>query len=379
MINLFSDKSQCCGCTACLSTCPKGAISMHTDDYGFNYPVIDTEHCVECKKCVAVCDFKKSSGNKNSAELSVYACHNKNELIHKESSSGGVFFELGKKILQNNGVIYGAVYDQNFNVKHIKAEKISDLEKMKGSKYVQSNITGVFKQVKADLEQGRDVLFSGTGCQCAALKSYLNKDYDNLYIIDIVCHGVPSQKFFDDYLKQLEKKYKSKLISFNFRTKKIKGEIQDIEAIFENGKTYRNYPDLDNYRLFFAKNLSLRPSCYNCKYANTERVGDITIGDFWGLEKSMPDFKSRYGTSLIIISTQKGQKLFEEISDSLEIKESTLQNALQPSLISPVKKTEIADEFMNDYIKNGFDYVCNKYNSGVFIKSLKRKIKNIIK
>lgn len=378
MMNLFSDKDRCCGCTACASVCPKNAIIMKNDASGFAYPEVNSALCVDCGMCKRVCPFECDKAETEKTESSVYAVLNKDEKIRKKSSSGGFFSTLANEIVEKKGAVYGAVFDDDFKVKHIRATDVENIAPMRGSKYVQSDMTGVFPQVKKDLNDGKKVLFAGTGCQVAGLKKYLGKDFENLITVDIVCHGVPSQKHFDGYKAMLEKKYGSELKSFSFRTKKLKGEIQDIEAVFKNGKCYSEYPDIDEFRCMFSKNYTLRPSCFACPYATDKRIGDITIGDFWGIEKTMPEFKNPLGNSLVLVSTDKGKKLFDSVKNQLEIRESTIENALQPSLVKPATMPQNYSEFTADFEANGFEYVSKKYKLVPPMKKLKRKIKKIL-
>lgn len=375
-MNLFLDKSSCCGCTACASICPKNAIIMKNDASGFAYPEVVESLCVECGLCKKVCPFNADViDNTIQKAPKVYAVINKNKDIHIKSSSGGLFFALASAVINQNGVVYGAVFDESFKVKHIRATDLSGIESMCGSKYVQSNIEGIYSSVKSDLLALKQVMFVGTGCQIGGLKKYLGKRYDNLITVDLVCHGVPSQKHFDGYKALLEKKYKSKIISFKFRAKKIKGQTQDNEVIFENGKILSEYPDLDKYRCLYVKGLTLRPSCFECPYSTDKRVGDITIGDFWGIEKSMPEFKNPLGNSLAIISTKRGEKLFNSVKAQLEIRTSNIENALQPRLVQPFKKPENYSEFTSDFEKNGYEYINKKYKLVPLTKKIKRKIK----
>ncbi|MEE1060396.1 MAG: Coenzyme F420 hydrogenase/dehydrogenase, beta subunit C-terminal domain [Ruminococcus sp.] len=378
MINLFSSKDRCCGCAACASVCPKNAIIMKNDASGFAYPEVNSDLCVDCGMCKKVCPFGCDKAEAEKYESNVYAVLNKDEKIRRKSSSGGFFSTLANEIVEKKGVVYGAVFDDDFKVQHIRGTDVEKIALMRGSKYVQSDMTGVFPQIKMDLNDGKKVLFTGTGCQVAGLKKYLGKDFENLITVDIVCHGVPSQKHFDGYKAMLEKKYGSELKSFSFRTKKLKGEIQDIEAVFKNGKCYSEYPDADDFRCMFSKNYTLRPSCFVCPYATDRRVGDITIGDFWGIEKTMPEFKNPLGNSLAVVSTDKGKKLFESVKNQIEIRKSSMENALQPSLVKPATKPDNYDEFTADFEACGFEYVSKKYKLVPTMKKIKRKIKKLL-
>lgn len=361
-----------------MNICSKGAIAFKEDESGFLYPYINEKLCINCGMCQKVCGFKNEEKPEYTPKK-VYAAYNKNPQLNKTGSSGGIFFQLAADILSKGGVVYGAAFDDGFVVCHKRVDDKNNIKILQGSKYVQSRLEDTFKLVKNDLDNKIKVLFSGTGCQIDGLKRYLGRPYDNLITIDIICRGVPSAKMFEDYKSFLKSKYGGNITSVNFRRKKLKGEIQDIEVIFDNGKVYNEYPDFDVFRSFYGKKLSLRPSCYECKYACSQRSGDITIGDFWGIEKTLPQFKSPYGTSLLLANTQKGKDILESISEDIELTESTLENALQPSLTKCADKPENYDEFTSDYIKYGFNYLCKKYKSGSDLKKLLRKTKRLLK
>lgn len=380
METLFSNKNQCCGCTACANVCPKGAISMNSDDCGFLYPQINTELCIDCGLCKKVCAFANGYENKTKMEKQlVYAAKQKDNKIRSLSSSGGTFSALCSYVAKNGGVVYGVAFDDEFNATHICGDSAQKLEKLKSSKYVQSKLNDTFKAVRTQLEQNVTVMFSGTGCQVQGLKEFLRKDYENLILVDIVCHGVPSPKVFDDYKKMMSEKYTSSIANINFRAKKIHGETQDMQIDFENGKTYSEYPDVDVFKKLFSSNLTLRPSCFECKYANTNRTGDITLGDFWGISKTIPSFDDAKGVSLVIINTQKGKKIFDAVSDNLILAESCIENALQPNLKSPTKMPENYSCFWDEYCKNGFDFVAKKYACVSSSYAKKRRFKTNIK
>lgn len=379
MKTVFDNKNMCCGCSACESSCPKNAITMQADEQGFAYPHIDQNACVDCGICKSVCAFQ--NGYKNNRLLSpqpAFACKNKDTTTRATSSSGGVFSALSQYVLGNGGVVYGVAFDKNFKACHTRTESVDELAKLKSSKYVQSKISGCFKLVKADLESNRTVLFSGTGCQVQGIKDYLKKDYENLILVDIVCHGVPSQKIFDDYLCYMQERFGAKAESVNLRSKKLYGETKAVEIGFANGKTYLEFPDLDAHISIFAKNLSLRPSCFECKYANTHRPSDITIGDFWKIAEKLPDFADKKGISLVITNTGKGRNLFDEVKNNLSYKETELENALQPNLVAPSKKPERYEKFWQDYFDNGYKSAYQKFAMQSKAYAIKRRAKNSI-
>lgn len=373
-MNLFLDKKDCSGCTACKNICPKNAITMIYDKQGFEYPTINDELCINCGICKKSCRFnEKSISNKNLDDIKVYAVKHKSENIRKKSSSGGFFTVISDYILSKNGVVYGAGFDKNFNVIHKSAINSEERDELRGSKYVQSQMKETFKCVEKDLKEDKYVIFTGTPCQVAGLQGYLKKDYGKLIKCDIICHGTPSVKVFNDYKEFMEDKYKSKIKSFNFRSKSIIGEVQVIEIIFENNKIYRKPIHLDPYGKLFFENYTLKPSCYNCKFTNLNRTSDFTMADFWGIEKSIPDFDDKKGVSLVLVNTNRGKEIFNSIKNSIIYVESNITDCMQHNLQNPSDKPKILINFWNDYNSNGFLYVAKKYGGYNFIDKSKRE------
>lgn len=374
------DKNTCTGCGGCVSICPKNAISLSQEDNGFLYPKINEEKCINCGMCEKFTTILKNKKTNNTNEKKAYACKQKNDKLRMQSQSGGLFATLANYILDENGVVYGCAYSDNFKVEHIKIEKKKDLIKLKGSKYVQSYITHCFKSIIDDLKSDRIVLFSGTPCQVDAIIKYAkikNISTDNLYSCDLICHGVPSPKVYEDYLRFMEEKYNSKIKNINLRDKKNGGWHNHVDSIeFENGEKYcgKIYVDL------FYSNLTLRKSCETCNYTNLERVSDITIADCWGIEKIYPNlWNDNKGISLAIIQTEKGLKLFDKISKELDIQELKIEDCMQPQLSHPTKKPYKKEKFWKDYNKNNFEYILKKYTPYGGIKfKIKRKILKVI-
>ena len=368
----------CCGCSACADSCPKGAITMRPDEFGFVYPEIDEQLCVHCGKCRRACTFNRREEVAATETTRVYAVRSSDPVKLSQSSSGVIIPEIAGEIIARGGAVVAAAFDGDFRNVHMTAETAESLARFKGSRYIQSRTEGVYRDVMALLKSGREVLFIGTGCQTAALKNYVGAESSSLITVDILCRGVPSQKLFDDYRKALEARFGARLVEYSFRAKRIEGQTQDIYAAFENGESYSVRGDRDPYKLIYAETLSLRPSCYSCPYARAERVGDITVGDFWGLEKTMPDFASPCGTSLVIVSTEKGQALFDSVEPRLDCVRSDLASAMQPSLSAPASEPSNAAAFRRDYAEKGWSYVAAAYTKPSLMKKVKRKIKAII-
>ena len=306
-------KEKCCGCHSCYNICPKKAISMVKDSEGFLYPRVSEDICINCGKCIQSCPGIKSP-DVNLFDKA-YACYAKREEEHLSSSSGGFFAVLAKEILQENGVICGAVFDDSVKVKHIVTDNALDLEKIKKTKYVQSTIGQAYSQIKEILQTKRKVLFSGTPCQVAGLKLYLGQDYDNLVCVDLICHGVPSPEVFARYI--LEKGGEHKVTAMSFRNKHPGKRSRTLDYWLDNGEKISESYEESPYIKGFIQNLYVRPSCFQCKYIGIERCSDITIGDFWSIDEFHPGFSNDKGTSAIILHSEKGIQMFEKIKDQL--------------------------------------------------------------
>lgn len=363
-MNLVEKKYNCTGCSACSKICPNSAIKMKEDEKGFLYPEIINKYCTNCGLCKRICPNIAEKNEQNN-EINIYAMKNKNEATRATSSSGGVFYEYAKSILDENGTIYGAAYNAFNEVEHIRIDSIESLYKLQGSKYIQSTITNIYEQIKDDLNKDKKVLFSGTPCQVAGIKKYLERkriNTDKLYTCDIICHGVPSPKVFKDYIKNLEKQYSSKAKTVNFRHKE-NNHTQNIKIEFENGQTYvSNYDKNDEFYRLFLNDLILRESCYKCRYTSFDRVGDITLGDFWGIEKTICNFDDKKGVSLVLVNSTKGKEIFEKIKDKYEIKETCKENCIQKNLREPCEKPDQYDKLWEEYLKEGYTNLAEKIN-----------------
>ncbi|HEX3038951.1 MAG TPA: Coenzyme F420 hydrogenase/dehydrogenase, beta subunit C-terminal domain [Caproiciproducens sp.] len=379
MIQLFSNPENCCGCTACLNICPKNAISMLPDEKGFLYPKIDIKLCVQCGLCRKVCPFhEKSHMDENLKEPDVYAVKHRSGDVRMRSSSGGMFTAISDYLLDEGATVYGAAFAENFEVCHQRAETREERDKFRGSKYVQSNLKNVFQQVKTDLETSRYVLFSGNPCQTAGLYNFLKNSGTNmkkLYLCDLVCHGTPSPQIFKEYLDFLKKKYRSEISSMTFRYKPLGWKVQAVSIWFHNKKQYSSQATQDIFYRLFSSNIILRDSCCQCPFTNLHRPSDITIGDFWGVEKSLPDFEDEKGVSLVLVNTEKGQQLFHAVESGLTYCVSSTESGMQLNLRQASFASPKTQPFWKDYQKRGFLYITKKY-AGIGLKS---KIKNCIK
>lgn len=355
------DKSQCCGCTACASICAQGAITMQPDGMGFLYPVVNKDKCTDCGFCERVCAFsERYDRSLNLKEPIIYAARHKNIHEIETSRSGAAFIAISDCILEQGGCVYGAGYTDHFRVVHKRASIREERDEFKGSKYVQSDLRGVFIQIKEDLRRGLLVCFSGTPCQTAGLSSFIGKHLrGNLILVDIVCHGVPAPYIWRDYLIYLEKKYKRKIVKVDFRDKYRIGWADHIESVmFENGekKELRTYTDL------FYKHIMLRPSCSQCYYTNFHRPSDFTIADYWGWEKRDANFnKDNKGCSLLFLNTEKGKEIFDLTKRKLNYLQTEQSWCLQPNLQHPSVFSVQWRDFERLYEKSGFVVVAKRY------------------
>lgn len=323
-------KEDCCGCGACAQHCPKGCITMIADEEGFLYPDVDQGQCVSCGLCVSACPILNQRKPNTDQQISAYAAYSKEKKLREESSSGGIFSVLASWILEQNGVIFGAAFDDDFSVRHMMIESMDDLSKLRGSKYVQSVIGDTYHDAKTQLESGRVVLYSGVGCQIAGLKTYLGKEYDNLYTVDVLCHGTPSPKVWQKYLSEQEKAYGSKTAEVFFRNKETGWKNYSVAISFDNGKRYARVNREDSYMRLFLNDVCLRPSCSACRFKGIPHLSDITLGDAWGIENTMPRMDDDKGTSVVLIQSKKGHELWEKLQSSMCVQLGDVDVLLPP-------------------------------------------------
>lgn len=376
---LIKENHECNGCTACYNMCPQSAIMMAEDEEGFGYPNIDVGLCIECGLCEKVCNLQlyKSS---NPRYPRAFGVKNKDDNIRKLSTSGGVFTILGQSTIEVGGCVYGASFDDSFNVVHIRITCINDLCKLRGTKYVQSHIGEIYQEVLKDLTEERAVLFTGTPCQCDGLRKFLTLkrcNLDNLLLCDIVCHGVPSPRVWRDYLKKIT--MRNQLKRYNFRDKKYGWHGANVTAVFQDGKIKSNTVLLRSFSKLYFNNYISRPSCAKCKYTNFERCADITIGDFWGIEKTKPSFDDQKGVSLVLINTEKGEKYFDKIKIYMDYFESDLKGCEQEQLKHPQAPALNRDKFWEEYNVKSFDYIIKRYGGCNIYGVIKRCAYNLIK
>lgn len=380
MIKL-ADESICTGCALCHDVCTTGAITMFVSEEGFKYPIIDSNRCIECGKCQKKCPVI----NDNEFHESKNALYGRLVEDIELNSSGGLCKALSKAVILDGGVVFGAVLVHD-EVVHLKATNENECTAMNGSKYLQSNMEDVYDEIAEELNKNNKVLFMGCPCQCAAVDINFksNKNYENLYVCEILCHGVPSPGIFKDWIRFLENKYNSSVVNYYFRSKKNGWSRPSIEIVFENGKRILQSHNESYYHMWFGKHLSLRKSCYKCKYRNIKRVADVTVGDFWGIKNlDVVDDDIEKGTSVLLINTDKGQRLLDLAREvnNVFLKEISVDDAYinnTPSLSNfsmPVERENFFDTYKTEHIEG----IIKKYPAENKVISLLRKIKHTVK
>ena len=323
-----TDKIHCTGCSACASACPKQCISMEADTEGFWYPKIEQKSCVNCGVCEKVCPVLHKRESASESPLA-YAAFHPDEAVRLESSSGGMFSLLAAEMIRRGGVVFGAAFDSRLNAEHSYSKTEADLKRFRGSKYVQSRIGPSYEEARCFLESGRPVLFSGTPCQIAGLKSFLGKEYEGLICQDVVCHGVPSSKVWRKYLDFQQSAEQSKVEQAFFRDKTHGWVDFSLSLEFQNGKEHVQTLDSDLYMRAFLRNLSLRPSCYNCAFKMPYGQSDITLADFWGIRTVDAEMFDDRGVSLVLTHTEKGKCFFFQAAKEAVFREEDWRQALR--------------------------------------------------
>ncbi len=363
---LTVDYEKCTGCGACVQRCPKRCISWTQREFGFRYPQIDKDACVNCGLCEKVCPTDKAL--EVPVEQKVYAAVHKDTEVLAKSTSGGAFTAIADAIFAQGGIVYGAAMLDDMQVKHIRTTGKDDFEGLRSSKYLQSDTGTTYQMVEQDLKQGKFVLYSGTPCQIDGLKNFLGKDYETLYTVDIVCHGVGSQAYFDKYMDFARERY-GKIKALRFRSKEYAGwSCGGVVVVVDSSDCLKKIPyrDFDNYYYsYFLSGDIYRKSCYSCKYANTNRVGDFTLGDYWGVEALNLPLQTENGCSLLLVNNQHAMQLLDEI-ESLDRVETTVEQAAHcnkqlnaPSKLMDSRQNRIGEyesmsgqQIQKEYLKN---------------------------
>ena len=379
----IKDKKDCCGCHACASVCAHRAITMQADAEGFLYPIVNKEACTDCGLCEQVCPIIHQASP--TRPLNVYAARSNDEELRRQSSSGGIFTLLAEAVIREGGVVFGAKFDEEWNVIHTWTESFDGLAAFRGSKYVQSTIGNTYKEAKEFLQHGRKVLYTGTPCQIAGLKRYLRKDYDNLLTADVICHGVPSPLVWQRYLDEMRTKGKITDISFRDKTYGWTQYVFRLGYISTTANTSEEQtlltPRSENiFMRGFLADLYLRPSCHDCPARSGKSNSDITLGDFWGIQSVYPELNDNKGYSAILIHSAKGQTYYNKLNKTGI--ESNYEYLLpeNPSLEYNPKQTIYARRFWRQFPQQGLGCIasiCNQRNI-LNIRSQCFKIKRVL-
>lgn len=365
MINI-TDKAACCGCTACANICPKKAIEMTPDEEGFIYPIIDLNRCVHCNICEQVCPQDKKNISNNTIPETVVARDTRRKIL-SIGTSGSIFTSIIECTLAEQGVVYGVIVDKDKVVRHVRVDSMQDcrLSKIPCSKYVKSEIRGIYPQVKADLQSGKKVCFSGTPCQVAGLKCFLKKEYSNLICVDVVCHGNPSPLFWKRFAEYLEKKYKSKIADVRFRNKTYGYHSGTMKVLFENGKIYYGSARTNYYLRAFFADLCSRPSCYKCQFKHIQHMSDLTLYDSWHASELADLQDDDKGYTNIIIQSSKGKNLLDELKTIEKYPVDTLKAVELDGVMveNSVNWNEKRDVFFNNIEDEDIKRHCSKFMS----------------
>lgn len=379
MIDTICDLEKCTGCSACASVCPRNCIVMKPDQEGFLYPHIDENLCVSCGMCRKICPIANKSKDTGQKPVA-YAFQHTDEKIRYFSSSGGAFAAIAGSFILNGGAVFGAAFDGEFRVRHVCCQTVEELKQLQGSKYVQSDLGGCLNQLKSMLDAGREVMFSGTPCQIAAVKAVCAKEYANLTTVDIVCHGVPSPVVWDIYIKEREKLACGKTQEMSFRFKSSGWKRYSVRFLFDNGAEYCQIITEDPFMRAYIGHVALRKSCHSCLFKDTHRQSDLTLADFWGLDRVMPEINDDKGTTLVLVHTERGEKIVNNLAyygrlqivdfdEAIEENQSYFRSANQP----PYRL-----DFQKEFNAHGMNHAVEKYlGTSIFAKLRRLKYKLI--
>ena len=363
----ITNKADCCGCNACGDICPKNAITFHTDPEGFWYPEVDPGKCIECGRCEKVCPVLnvKELKKNDLAEPVCYAAEHRNLEVIFDSTSGGVFSAMAEILYRSGGYVGGAVFNEDFSVSHYISADKGDLPRLRSSKYLQSSLEGFYTRVGSLVKAGEQVLVCGTPCQMAGLRAFLGKDYDNLLIADFICRGINSPKVWQKYLKSFEERYGSPVVYAKAKSKEYGWRNLTQKVILADGRHLYETLDQSNFtKGYLRTNVYCRPSCYDCKFKGFPRIADITLADFWGIERVDKSMEKNLGTSLVLLNSQKGVRFFERFKARLHCFPVAFDSILagNPALTRPLDPPRVdRDQFFRDLDAMSFTQLADKY------------------
>ncbi len=368
----------CVGCGACSNACPENCLNMVADKNGFLHPEIQRDNCIICGACEKVCPVINKNP-KGKGSIQSYAVYSKNDTVRISSSSGGLFYTIAKYIIENGGIVYGAAFDENLYLSHKGVDSIEDLYALQGSKYIQSDTKLCFREIKKHLITNRPVLFCGTPCQIEGLLSYLKKPYENLFTLDFICHGVPSPKAWQEYIKHQEKEFSSKACAASFRDK-TNGWLSFSSTLeFINKAKYLELHHKDSYMKAFLQNISLRKCCYHCKFKSVNKNSDITMGDLWGIKNILPHITDDKGVSVAFVQSKKGKYLLEQVKACLWFQEisSNLAIANNSAMVKSVYEHNFRNYFFENLGKENFERLVEDCLNPSYYVRLRRKINKL--
>ena len=371
MDSVYDRKEGCCGCAACADICPAGSILMEEDEEGFLYPSIDAATCTDCGLCRSVCAFNKAGAeNGGTQEPRVFAAKHRDDATRMGSTSGGAFTAISDIVLAKGGIVYGALLGDELAVRHCRAQDRPSRDRLRGSKYAQSDAEGSFCKAASDLASGAKVMFTGLPCQVGALNEYLGlvgADNDGLLTVDLVCYGAYSARLLREHISHLERLHGKRAAGYRFRPKESGWTTHREEISFEDGTKDDSTADSQLLKGLFLSNLILRPSCHECPYASSKRHSDITIGDYWGVGRRFPDFKDELGVSVILFNTHKGKGMIAEVGKAMELRESDIADCSrkQPSLNGPSASNPLREAFWADLKKHGYAHAAKRYTAAI--------------
>lgn len=357
----------CTGCSACANCCPADAVEMIAGSGGFLYPSVDSEKCCNCGKCINICPVMHSNKeNKQDFKTKCFAAWSKDDDVRFHSTSGGVFTHLAEAVLEAGGAVVGAAYRSDHLVEHILINSKKELSRLRQSKYVQSDIGTVFREVQKELSNGRTLLFSGTPCQCAGLREYLGRSYDELILCDFICRGVNSPSVYLSYLHELEERYCSEVKRVWFKNKTYGWNNFATKIEFEDGQEYIADRETDPFMLGYIKSkttLYMRESCYQCRFKGISRPVDITLGDFWGVERQFPDIDTKNGVSAVMIHSEKGERLFDLCRQRIDSRDTSISaiEASNKCLDESVELSKNKEKFYEELNKRYFSKIITDY------------------